>query len=111
MNKSEIENRIASVFNRQPHMSGRQINRLHGSTRRAVEDLAQDIAAHFEQSNDRLIDATAALAAAISLLERTPKAKLAAPSDKMFKQMLADYRASLDRARSHLKGTPSRDAW
>lgn len=48
---------------------------------------------------DALIDVMASLAAAISLLERGDKAaKKAAPSDKMFDQMLADYRASLDRA-------------
>ena len=39
----------------------------------------------------------ASLAAAISLLERGGKAaKKAAPSDKMFDQMLIDYRAALD---------------
>ena len=47
-----------------------------------------------------LIDVMASLDAAISLLERTPKK--AAPSDKMFDQMLADYRASLERARASL---------
>lgn len=49
-----------------------------------------------------LIDVVASLAAAISLLERTPKAKKAAPSDKMFDQMLADYRKSLEAARATL---------
>jgi len=43
-----------------------------------------------------LVDVTAHLAAAISLLERTPRAKKAAPSDKMFDQMLTDYRNSLN---------------
>lgn len=48
------------------------------------------------------IDLAASLAAAISLLERGGKAaKKAAPSDKMFDQMLDDYRASLNRARKH----------
>jgi hypothetical protein len=56
---------------------------------------------------DVLLDVTAHLAAAISLLERTPKAKKAAPSDKMFKVMLSDYRKSLERARRFLrKGKP-----
>jgi hypothetical protein len=52
---------------------------------------------------DAAIDAAASLAAAISLLERTPKAKKAAPSDRMFAQMLDDYRASLERARAALR--------
>ena len=51
-----------------------------------------------------LIDVSASLAAAISLLERGGKAaKKAAPSDLMFDQMLRDYNASLDRARAILK--------
>lgn len=52
---------------------------------------------------DILMDVTASLAAAISLLENTPKAKKAAPSDRMFDQMLVDYTASLRRARTRLR--------
>lgn len=49
------------------------------------------------------IDAAAHLAAAISLLEAGGKAaKKAAPSDKMFDQMLRDYKRSLGRARAAL---------
>lgn len=49
------------------------------------------------------IRTAASLAAAISLLERSGKAaKIAAPSDKMFDQMLTDYRKSLDAARAAL---------
>lgn len=59
--------------------------------------------------NERLraaaIDVAASLAAAISLLERGGKAaKKAAPSDRMFDQMLLDYKASLERARTALRG-------
>ena len=50
------------------------------------------------------VDAAASLAAAISLLERG--GKKAAPSDKMFEQMLVDYCNSLERARAVLKDTP-----
>ncbi len=62
-----------------------------------------------EAENARLTDVTidlaSSLAAAISLLERGGKAaKKAAPSDKMFDQMIADYRASLRRARAALGG-------
>lgn len=50
---------------------------------------------------ETIIDLAAHLAAAISLLERSPKR--GAPSDRVFDQMLADYRASLKRARAALK--------
>jgi len=46
------------------------------------------------------IDTGASLAAAISLLERG--GKKAAPSNKMFDQMMVDYRASLERTRTTL---------
>lgn len=60
----------------------------------------------FAQQESRLsaiIGVMASLAAAISLLERTPKAKKAAPSDKMFDQMVVDYKASLERARGAIR--------
>ena len=54
-----------------------------------------------------VIDVAAHLAAAISLLERGGKgAKKAAPSNKMFDQMLVDYRSSLNRARAALAAAP-----
>lgn len=56
--------------------------------------------APLEKAVEAGIDVSASLAAAISLLERG--GKKAAPSDKMFAQMLADYNASLDRARATL---------
>jgi hypothetical protein len=43
--------------------------------------------------------ACAALAASVSLLQRTPSAKRAAPSNKMFAQMLRDYERALEQAR------------
>lgn len=53
---------------------------------------------------DVLLDVCASLAAAISLLEKGGKAaKRAAPSDKMFDQMMVDYKASLERGRSALR--------
>jgi len=51
---------------------------------------------------DTMLAVVASLAAAISLLERTTRAKKAAPSDKMFDQMLADYRKALANARDAL---------
>lgn len=53
-------------------------------------------------SRDAIVHAVASLAAAISLLEHTPKAKKAAASDRMFDQMLTDYRGALDNARAAL---------
>lgn len=50
---------------------------------------------------EALRDVVAALTAAISLLERSPKK--AAPSDRVFDQMLADYRRSLERGRAVLR--------
>lgn len=51
-----------------------------------------------------LVRTAASLAAAISLLETDGKAaKKAAPSDKMFKQMLADYNHALGDARKALE--------
>lgn len=48
---------------------------------------------------EALVHTLASLAAAISLLERTPKAKKAAPSDKMFDQMIVDYKNALEAGR------------
>jgi hypothetical protein len=54
-----------------------------------------------------LVDISASLNAAISLLERG--GRKAASSDTMFRQMLSDYRASLDRARAALTDQPAQD--
>jgi hypothetical protein len=54
---------------------------------------------------EALEEAVPALAAAISLLEASPKT--GAPSNKMFDQMLADYRAHLEAARAVLSLIPS----
>ena len=51
-----------------------------------------------------LVKVAASLAAAISLLERTPQAKKAAPSDKMFAQMIVDYKKALETGRGALVG-------
>ena len=54
---------------------------------------------------EALMGVTSSLAAAISLLERGGKAaKKAAPSDRMFDQMMLDYKKSFERARKLLKG-------
>lgn len=53
-----------------------------------------------EALREALLHTTASLAAAISLLERG--SKKAAPSDKMFDMMLADYRKALASAQTTL---------
>ena len=56
---------------------------------------------------EALTHTAAHLVAAISLLERGGKAaKKAAPSDKMFDEMLKDYRAAVDNARAALAAAP-----
>ena len=50
------------------------------------------------EMHDALMDATASLVAAISLLEGG--GKKSAASDKMFEQMIQDYRGSVNRART-----------
>lgn len=58
---------------------------------------------------EALRDVGASLAAAISLLERGGKAaKKAAPSDRMFDQMVKDYKASLERTRATLTKAEAR---
>lgn len=52
-----------------------------------------------DELREVMIDLVSHLAAAVSLLEHTPKAKKAAPSDKMFRIMLDDYRGALARGR------------
>ncbi len=60
-----------------------------------------------DRLRDALVRTAASLAAAISLLERGGKAaKKAAPSDKMFDQMLIDYNRALDAARDVLRDFP-----
>ena len=62
-----------------------------------IEELEADLA----KAMAAAIDAGASLAAAISLLDRG--GKNAAPSNKMFAQMLADYSNALDRTRTTLE--------
>lgn len=54
-----------------------------------------------------MIGVMASLAAAISLLERTPKAKSAAPSNTMFEMMLSDYRKALEAGRAAIRARSS----
>jgi len=70
-------------------------------------DLHDATNAQLAKAVEALIDTTSHLVAALSLLEQG--GKKAAPSDKMFDQMLRDYAASINRSRAVLldigKGT------
>ena len=69
------------------------------------DDAARAFTASLLARRDRaLVGVCASLAAAISLLEHG--GKKAAASDKMFEQMLVDYRASLETGRQALTGEP-----
>ena len=61
---------------------------------------------HTEKTRNQFIGVLASLAAAISLLERSSIAKKAAPSDKMFDQMIDDYKAALEAGRAALSASP-----
>jgi hypothetical protein len=63
-----------------------------------VSDEIASLRVQLATTREALMPVMASLAAAISLLERG--GKKAAPSDKMFEQMLKDYRSSLDKARA-----------
>ncbi len=65
-----------------------------------AEKEIDDIKAKLAKAVEAAVDAGASLAAAISLLERG--GRKAAPSNKMFDQMLVDYRNSLERTRALL---------
>lgn len=64
------------------------------------QDLLAAAEARSVELETKMIGVVAALSAAVSLLERSPKT--AAPSDKMFDQMLEDYTRALATARTAL---------
>lgn len=57
------------------------------------------------ERDDVMVDILASLVAAVSLLKRSPKK--AAPSDRMFDMMIADYERSIERGRAFLEKRPS----
>jgi hypothetical protein len=62
----------------------------------------EKLRARIAERETALVDVTACLVAAVSLLERG--GKKAAPSNKMFDQMIVDYKNCIERARAALKG-------
>ena len=75
-------------------------NAAASEAERANELTAENIALREENARLReaLIDILASLVASVDLLERG--GKKAAPSDKMFAQMLVDYKNSIERGRA-----------
>ena len=74
---------------------------------RAALDAAAAVRAWTEVSvpRDDAIGVVAALAATISIIERTPQARKAAMSDKAFGMMLADYTKALAKGRAMLSAS------
>jgi len=73
-----------------------------GTDAPAVEYIRADLIARIRaEERERWVGMAASLAAAISLLERGGKE--AAASDKMFDQMLKDYRRALEKYRAAIR--------
>lgn len=68
----------------------------------ADELFRQDPYARIAELDAALVDVTARLVAAVSLLERG--GKKAAPSNRMFNQIIVDYKNCIERSRAALKG-------
>ena len=73
---------------------------LYDNTVRSQSKEIERQAEHIEKLREAALDALAGLVAAHSLLKRG--GKKAAPSDKMFEQMLCDYGATITRVRAAL---------
>ena len=103
MTPEERYEALCRVFEHTGHaLAGFQADAVMKSIREAE-------AAGEAKSDDVLIRVLASLAAAISLLERMPKAKKAAPSDKVFEQMLIDYRNALEAGRTFIRARTDKE--
>lgn len=69
---------------------------------KVVSEQNADLHARIAELETALVDVTARLVAAVSLLERG--GKKAAPSNKMFDQMIVDYKNCIERSRAALNG-------
>ena len=99
----EAENkRLNEQMDAIEEMGTESLNALPDCLMRLAPALVEndELKAKLAKAVEAAIDTGASLAAAISLLERG--GKKAAPSNKMFDQMMVDYRASLERTRNTL---------
>lgn len=95
----------ANQYSRTMQRLGDELNAMTGIAN-TQKDIIGEQQAEIERLKKPLTHTAARLAAAISLLERGGKAaKKAAPSDKMFDQMLLDYKKALSDARAALAAT------
>ena len=69
---------------------------------REYSEMQAKLEARIAELDAALVDVTAHLVAAVSLLERG--GKKAAPSNKMFDQMIVDYKNCIERSRAALNG-------
>lgn len=113
--ENKIENAAQAMSETAPNWEARchAIMAALGMDFGGYSEDAPDVGSWFEVTSRRqtariealgraLLDTAGSLAAALSLLKSGGKS--AAPSDKMFAQMLLDYENSLNRARETLKG-------
>jgi predicted nuclease with TOPRIM domain len=91
--KEQARERITELERREKHLE-EMLNGWRDEAKKADARIAELEAA--------LKDATVHLIAAVSLLESG--GKKGAPSNKMFEQMLVDYKNGIERARAALKG-------
>jgi len=69
---------------------------------REYSEMQAKLKARIAELDAALVDVTARLVAAVSLLERG--GKKAAPSNRMFNQMIVDYKNCIERSRAALSG-------
>jgi hypothetical protein len=106
----ELEVSLQAVLNREAATTARYDAKTDELEAKLAECLERNalLEARLGKAVDAAVDAGASLAAAISLLERG--GRKAAPSNKMFDQMLVDYRNSLERTRATLAEIEGSDA-
>jgi hypothetical protein len=97
---SDIVERLQNMFFRFGGESPEDAANRRIQTAKDAADEIEKLRAEIEKLREAALDALASLVAAHSLLKRG--GKKAAPSDKMFEQMLCDYDATITRARAVL---------
>lgn len=101
--------RSETPLGNQPHMIADKADRLLAKLREQEKaDETEEAADLLDECERALINVTVHLIAAVSLLEGG--GKKAAPSDKMFKQMVLDYKKSIEAGRSTLAKLRANDS-
>lgn len=97
------ETELARVWTKIDKIRAKQASKPAGSALPVALATPPEPVAEIDRVRAGLRRAIVALAAAISLLEKLPRTSAAAASDKMFSQMIGDYRADLAAARAALQ--------